>query len=948
MAAEELVECPACAAMWPPTMRFCGECGTAMRPVVAPEPELRQLTMLFCDMVGSTELSTRIDAEALADVMRDYYVLCDRIITEVGGYIVKFHGDGVLACFGAPVALDDAALRGVQAACALVAATEQLRSPTGESLMARAGVHTGLVVAGATGVGTGHKSLDVLGEAANLASRLQAAASPGAVLISADTAALVPPHVELVDGADLQLKGINRLVRAYRVEGIGTPIDDLHRRARSGEAALVAREAELAILLGLCHLSAQGAPQFVVLVGEPGIGKSRLLRELRDSPARPPGRLVVLRGLQDRATTPFAPLLDLVARHGSELPAVLEADLAELLRPDRQTGDLDTPDRRRRRSIDAVCDGLLGLADQELLIIMLDDLQWFDPSTLELLGVLRERAVDSRLAVLASARPEWVSPWPAVGDLTILPLPRLDPAAIRRMLADLQIDDEVLIEAVIDRSEGVPLFLEEFVRQRRDGSAADSSEVPHSVADLLRARLERLGPDLEFARECSVFGRDVDVAVAAYAFGSDVDTTRDRLRRLADANIVRERLRGRVFSFQHVLLRDAAYESLKRTQRVRLHRSAAESIAAQGKAFSAQHAEQLARHWTLAGARSEAFRAWLKAGRLAGDRTALKEARAHFTEARHILMMDPPSEERDRNEVRLILDEGPVAYRLLGGGHEEVSALYERADELCVGEADPMHRARVMLGLYSFWVAQPDFHRAQHTLPRLLELADELPFIRPAAYFFAGSTNHMQGRFDEARDFLLQAIELVEGVVGDSVVDPLRVHSYGLLADITARDDLDAAMSWFDLGFAALEGTQTSSFERAWLELTMATALALRDDVVQAGAHAGVAADLGAQYALAQINVQADCLMAWIDAVMLGGDEPIERMRQAIDRFDTCGSRSELSMHLMLLARMLRERGRFDEAEAVLDRADRYIDETGERLHVDAVMVERSALLASR
>ncbi|MBI4936165.1 MAG: AAA family ATPase [Actinobacteria bacterium] len=940
MADGESLVCPACAETWSPSMRFCGACGT---PLIAQsvESELRLLTIMFCDMVGSTELSTRIDPETLADVMRDYYVMCDRLITDAGGYIVKFHGDGVLACFGAPVALDDAPLRAVTAAMDLVAATAEMVDPLGRQLTARAGVHSGQVVVGVTGAGTGQVAIDVLGEAANLASRLQGAAAPGEVVISAETAALVPPHVELVDGADLQLKGIDRLVRAYRVEGIGPPTDELHVRARTDEAGLVAREAELAILIGRCHLAAQGSPQVAVVVGEPGIGKSRLLRELRDSPARPPGRVVIMRGLQDRAATPFAPLVDLVARHGSDLPPALEADLAALLRPDR-AADGETPDRLRRRSIDAVCDAFLGLASESFLMLILDDLHWFDPSTFELLAVLRERAADSQLAVLASTRPEWTSPWPSGADVTMLPLQRLSPDAIRQMLAQLSIVDDELVATIIERSEGVPLFLEEYARHRSDDATSD---VPNSVADLLRARLERLGPDLDIARDCSVLGRDIDVDVAAEVAGIPSDEMRERLRRLVTASVLRERHRGRMFSFQHVLLRDAAYESQLRSRRTRVHRTAAEAIERLGPTFVARYAEELARHWTEAGAPREAFHAWMRAGRMASDRTALTEATAHFDRAREVLMAQEPSEQRDRDEVRLILAAGPVVRRRLGGGHPSVSEMFERADLLCVGEPDARRRAQVILGLYSFWVSQPDFRRAEITLPRLMELADELPVFAPVAHFFAGSTLHMQGRFSEAMNHLERSIQLA---AAGTMVGPTLVFAYGLMGDMIARTDLQAGMAMFDRGFEALEMDGVSPFDRAWLELTVAKSLALQDDVASAAMHAGRAAELGAKYGLAQINVQTECLLAWVDAVLLGGDDPIERMNEALERFDTCGSRADLSMYLLSMARVLRGRGDEAAAIAVLDRAARYEEETGEKLHAVELAAERAALTMSR
>ncbi len=938
---EARTACRSCGDEWPATQNFCGRCGARLG---APTPELRTLTILFADLVGSTALSTRVDPEDLLTAMSRFHSLSEGVIERHGGSVLRFVGDGVLACFGVP-ALDDAPTRAVLAAQALVEASPMIDALPDDRLESRAGVHTGPVVLGTTGMGRSYASLDVIGEAANVAARLQGLAEPGQVVVSASTIDLVD-SVSFVDYFDAEVRGLEHPLRVALVGQVPTEGIQVTGRERP-KSAMIARGHELSTLLALLDLALTGEPQFVTVIGEPGIGKTRLVSEVRDRLIAPSVEVTEMRGLQDQASTPFAPLLDLLERTGP--PSWISDDVRHrfaVVGVGASGGDT-TPERARRDLIDAVCERVLASAGGKLAVLVLDDLQWFDPSTLELLSVLARRADGERLLVLATARPEWSDPWPEDSNSTMMALNRLGRDDVHEFLAGAKIDDDDLVTQVMQRSEGVPLFIEEFVRQHQSGGLNLNTTVPGSVSDLLRARLERLGPQLEIARRCSVLGREVDPAVMAEIEEVSTDVVVQRLEPLVDAGVLGRSQDGDRYSFTHVLLRDEAYSSLLRSHRVSLHSAAASAIEALTEQRGLEpYAEQLARHLTLADEPERAYRAWRQAGRLASARVALTEALAHYEEAMRSLMTLPSSPKRDHREVSLIFEKGPLAIRRLGGGHADIAAMYARAEELSATEPDPRKQAIMLSGIYSMWLSQANYIDAIAGLPRLLELGELVPEMAAANAFFAGSSLHLGGRLTEARMHLERALELTRTTTGSPPMLP--VWTNGSLGEIAAQTDMTEARSYFADAGSVLEHSEHDAFERAWLEQAIAKSAALRGDVETARRHTMAAADLGSQFDLAQITGHTDNLIAWLDAIERPeDDEPIERFRGALAAMETCGSRADSSAHHLLLVRTLRLRGRIEEAAAELQLLDRYVEATGERVHERDIERERTELGAS-
>ncbi len=459
-------------------MQFCGSCSAALAPVPSRhrDGELRLLTIVFCDLVGSTERSTELDPEDLRNLIRRYQQACDDAVDRLGGRIVNFIGDGVLASFGAPLAREDSTRRAVDAALDMVTATGQLTWPDGHPLAARAAVHTGSVVVSQMGSGAAHVGLDLTGEAANTAARLQDRAAPGGVLISAAAAQAVWGHFTLEPVGELDLKGLPEPLSAYEVRGHTGAVDRLSARVVTGLAPFVGRGHELEAVVERAVAADAGSPQTVVIVGEAGIGKSRLLREAQGRSPLADARTIVLRGEQDRTSTPFGPFISLLDHLADEPRAITPpVELVEVFEPN--TGG-ETADQRRRRTITILQDWICEQARHQLVALVVEDLHWVDPSTLEVIAALQETDADARLAVLATARPTWVSTWPPSADVTIVNLDPLDDDAIASLLASLGVQNLAPVRRLVDRAEGVPLYLEEIAslgrsrRGRRSRSGA--------------------------------------------------------------------------------------------------------------------------------------------------------------------------------------------------------------------------------------------------------------------------------------------------------------------------------------------------------------------------------------------------------------------------------------------------------------------------------------------
>ena len=734
------------------------------KPIVRQEAERRQLTVLFCDLVGSTELSGQLDPEDMGRVIRAYQQYCAEVVERWGGHVAKYMGDGVLAYFGWPQAHEDDGRAGGPGGVGAgrgVAKLEHVRR--GAALAARVGIATGLVMVGEL-IGEGAaQEQTVVGETPNLAARLQALAEPGSVVISQATRRLVGGLFELADLGPQRLKGFAEPLAAWRVEGEGRAEGRFEALHGEHLTPLVGREHELGILMERWAWAKDGDGQVVLLSGEPGIGKSRLIRALRErlgderytalshycSPHHINSALYPVIDLLGRAARldrdapaeeQLAKLEAVLARSSDRLDEVVPLLAALLGVPtgERYPALSLTPEVQKRRTLEALVDQLAGLAARQPVLALYEDVHWIDPSTLELLSTVIERVRQLPVLVLITFRPEFQPPWTGHAHVTALTMGRLG----RRQGADLVArvtGDKPLpaavVEQIVAHTDGVPLFVEELTKTVLESGllkdAGDQYElagplpplaIPTTLHDSLMARLDRLAPVKEVAQIGAVIGRKFShelLAAVSPLSAAELDTA---LEQLVSSELVFRRGAPpeATYTFKHALVQDAAYQSLLKSRRQRLHSEIADVLERGSLAVAP---EVLARHLTEAARTDEAVAYWHLAGRRAIELSASREAAGHYDRALALLRSLPQTPERNRTQLDLHLALGAAWIPSKGYASDEVRRAYTDALQMCDQVCEPEQRFRALRGLCSSHYARLELRESTKLASRLLSLA---------------------------------------------------------------------------------------------------------------------------------------------------------------------------------------------------------------------------------
>ena len=761
--------------------------------------ERRRLTVMFVDLVGSTELSDRLDPEDLGHVIRGYQDIVDRAVARFEAHVAQYTGDGVMVYFGYPTAHEDGAERAVRSALAIMREIAKVSVPGGEELAARIGIATGLVVVGDL-IGTGEAREHAVGQTPNLAARLQSMAKPGEILVSDRTRELIGSSFELRDLGKQQLKGIAVPVVAYSVTGERVVESRFDAQRPSRVAAMIGRAGELELLRDRWRAANSGEGQVVLLMGEAGIGKSRILRALQDSLAHEPPMVLYHQCSQYYADSALHPAIQQLTR-AAQISAGDTADMrldrlesllagaaaaeialiAALLGIDgtQRYGTLDlTPQQHRLHTFDALMSQLVRVAESRPVLWVLEDAHWIDPSTLELVQRCIDQVAEVRVLAVVTARPDFKHDFGAHRNLTRMELNRLDPIEITAMVDGVTGGKplpETLIAEIVAKSDGVPLFVEEFtksmlesgvVRETEDAFVFDSTRqamrVPASLHDSLMARLDRLHAYKEIAQTAACIGREFSHGLLANICETQEPVLHDALARLVDAELIHRRggMQEPQYAFKHALVRDAAYESLLRSKREKIH---ARLVAALERRPDTAP-EIIAQHAAHACMNEKAIDYWQKAAAAAVARPAYKEAIAHLTQAIRLAeeMGGDPSWQERRLFLWMALAQATIP--LYGYSHSQTVSVFKHARELAVAIGKGPHRFSI---LHATWAAHyvrgeqdSAFEAAQSMLKFALGEANEGHKL--SALRALGISQMITGTPEVAKDTFEQAHRLAE------------------------------------------------------------------------------------------------------------------------------------------------------------------------------------------
>jgi class 3 adenylate cyclase/predicted ATPase/ABC-type transport system involved in cytochrome c biogenesis ATPase subunit len=955
--------------------------------------ERRHLTVMICDLVGSTALSARLDPEDMRAVMDDYHAACAHIVQGYDGFLGDFRGDGILAYFGYPRAHEDDAERTVRAALEIIAAVAELETHAAEPLAVRIGIATGLVVVGdLSGEGALWEHA-VVGDTPNLAARLQALAEPGTAVIAGSTRRLLGDLFHLRDLGQHEVKGIAAPVAAWAVEGVSVSESRFEAVRMARLTDFIGRENELDFLLERQRLAWKGEGQIVLISGEPGIGKSRLTAALAEHIAgETPTRLRYQCSpyLTNSALHPFIAQLERTAGFKADdapeqkldkLEAILAMDASRVQAAAALfAGLLSIPfggrypplalssTQQRRQTLAALLDQIEGLARRRPTLLLFEDAHWADATSLELLDLIIERIRQLPVLALFTFRSEFEPPWVGLPNVSTLALSRLDRSNVEGIVARVTggrpLPAEVT-EQIVVKTDGNPLFVEELTKavleagilvEGPDGYRLDGPlpplAIPATLHDSLMSRLDRLAAVKEIVQIGAAIGREFSYSLLRVLVGRDETALKEALDKLEAAELVFRRgdASEAIYSFKHALVQEVAYENLLKSRRQVLHQRIAQTLRDRFQTLAEVQPEVVAHHFTQAGLNEPAIEWGIKAGDRALDRSANNEAIAHLEKAIGLAegLADGPTERLLR--LRLQTTYGHALLHGRGHSQPETIAAFARARELAAGIEDPAARFSAYYGMWLVSFVRADLAPMREVAAASLRDAQQLPGLPAAgrAMHVFGVTSWFQGDYLGARTHLEQALAAYDHERGHHPVPRFvfddRVVATGWLAVVLwPLGEVDQAARLLDsaLSLARQSGHLPSI---AWAHAYMCRFSGICRKSGKAKPHAEELLGVAGEHGLPMRLADGSFYHGW--ARWCAGDGDGEAgMRQGLALWNEMYYRLFAPLTGTLLAEREAEAGRVEAALATLDAQLAAIEQTGQHWFDAEVHRARGELL---
>jgi class 3 adenylate cyclase/predicted ATPase len=945
-------------------------------PVALPtlEAERRQLTVMFCDLVDSTKLSSQLDPEEYRDVVRAYQKACTTVIQRYEGHTAQLLGDGLLVYFGYPQAHEDDAQRAIRAGLGMLAAmgdlNQGLQQPQSIQLAIRIGVHTGLVVVGDMG-GAGRQEQLALGEVPNVASRLQGLAEPNTMAVSEATYRLVQGYFECETLGVQTLRGVVEPLAVYRVLSESGARGRLDVALTRGLIPLVGRESEVTLLLERWEQAKSGQGQVLLLSGEAGIGKSRLVQVLKDHVANEPHTRWECRSVPYYQNTALFPLTDLFQRMLQWQPeesaetklgkleralsqyrlpmeesVPLFAPLLALPVPENRYPPLHlSPQRQRQKTLETLVAILLELAERQPVLFILEDLHWTDPTTLELLNLVIEQTPTASTLVLLTCRPHFQPSWHHRSYITEMTLNHLSHTQVEQIvtgMTDGKTFPAAVLQQIIAKTDGVPLFVEELTKailesghlKALDGhyeltGAFATLAIPATLQDSLMARLDRLVTAKAVAQYAAVIGRQFPYELLQAVSQVDASTLQRELGRLVEAEIIYQRglPPHATYTFKHALIQDAAYASLLNSSRQQYHQRIAQILEAQFPDTVATQPELLAYHYSEAALPAQALPYWHQAGQQAVERSAYAEASSYLTAALDLLPTLPESRERSQQE--LIVQMTLAAVLVATKGHEapEVEWRYTRARELCEQVGEPLQLFRVLWGLWAVY-AQRGESQTRALGEQLLSLAQRLhaPDLLLEAHHALWATAFFGGEPAAARPHWEQGLRLYEPQRHRAHAALYSGHDPGVCCRQVAGPSL-WLLGYPDQAVASSQAALALAQQLAHpLSLTFALYWAavlhhLRREAPLTQARTEAAMTIATEQEFPLLLAQARPLQGWSLALRGHREEGRAQIQQGLAAYRAIGAIAERPYYLALFAEVSTQMGQTAEALEALAEA---------------------------